>query len=323
MRAITFGNLRWGVFFLRFCSIAMLCVVKTRVMRLPVIEGPKARIEAFYSLNPLLFILSGSPNECWLHTCRACVITTWRLGLRAPLVARLNGMKECIRQFIINRFLLQNLVNCASHVLSAFKWSTYPSDPLVLLWEVVVLPSIFKKCKLSFQRARTTNKYIFASIHQNNQEVVSGLQFVNDVDNARRKLLILTRYELNVLACSQCMGLHSSNGRTCTAALTQMPWVWIRLKSRNFFQVYLYLLKLQLPLRRSYRHLKFKITLVIISNLILFGPGLLKTFRLAKSNKHFKEVLGIRAAVILYHSKIKLGKLNKTTWPEWRRCEQN
>ena len=33
------------------------------------------------------FILSGSPNECWLHTCDACVIATWRLGLWAPLVA--------------------------------------------------------------------------------------------------------------------------------------------------------------------------------------------------------------------------------------------
>ena len=29
------------------------------------------------------FILSGSPNECCLHTCHACVITTRRLGLRA------------------------------------------------------------------------------------------------------------------------------------------------------------------------------------------------------------------------------------------------
>ena len=33
------------------------------------------------------FILSGSPNECWLHTCDACARTIWRLGLRAPLVA--------------------------------------------------------------------------------------------------------------------------------------------------------------------------------------------------------------------------------------------
>ena len=36
------------------------------------------------------FILSGSPNECWLHTCDACAITTWRLGLRAPILARKN-----------------------------------------------------------------------------------------------------------------------------------------------------------------------------------------------------------------------------------------
>ena len=28
--------------------------------------------------------------ECYLHTSDACVITTWRLGLRAPLVARNN-----------------------------------------------------------------------------------------------------------------------------------------------------------------------------------------------------------------------------------------
>ena len=33
------------------------------------------------------FIVSGSPNEFWLHTRDACAITTWRLGLHAPLVA--------------------------------------------------------------------------------------------------------------------------------------------------------------------------------------------------------------------------------------------
>ena len=32
------------------------------------------------------FILSASPDECWLHTCHTCIITTWRLGLRGPLV---------------------------------------------------------------------------------------------------------------------------------------------------------------------------------------------------------------------------------------------
>ena len=27
----------------------------------------------------VLCILGGSPNECWLHTCDACVITTWHM----------------------------------------------------------------------------------------------------------------------------------------------------------------------------------------------------------------------------------------------------
>ena len=48
------------------------------------------------------YILSTSPNECWLHTCQACVITTWRLGLRAPLVAHkkpVNG--QCLAKMTI------------------------------------------------------------------------------------------------------------------------------------------------------------------------------------------------------------------------------
>ena len=32
--------------------------------------------------------LNGSPNECWLQTCDASVLTTRRLGLLAPVVAR-------------------------------------------------------------------------------------------------------------------------------------------------------------------------------------------------------------------------------------------
>ena len=42
--------------------------------------------------NCLLWIpfilISGSPNECRLHTCDACIIITWRWKLRATLVAR-------------------------------------------------------------------------------------------------------------------------------------------------------------------------------------------------------------------------------------------
>ena len=36
----------------------------------------------------LRFFVVRSLNEYWVRTCDACVMTTWRLGLRAPLVAR-------------------------------------------------------------------------------------------------------------------------------------------------------------------------------------------------------------------------------------------
>ena len=44
-------------------------------------EGPNCAWSRFRSVHSI--ILNGSP-----HTCRACVIETWRLGLRVPLVAR-------------------------------------------------------------------------------------------------------------------------------------------------------------------------------------------------------------------------------------------
>ena len=50
------------------------------------------------------YILSGSPNQCWLHTRDACVITTWRLGLRAPLVARNYIHVRCSRFLTILLF---------------------------------------------------------------------------------------------------------------------------------------------------------------------------------------------------------------------------
>ena len=53
--------------------------VKRRVIRSRVIEGRKER-------NQIPFILSWSPNECWFHTCQACVVATWRLGSRSHMV---------------------------------------------------------------------------------------------------------------------------------------------------------------------------------------------------------------------------------------------
>ena len=47
------------------------------------------KFHAIHGLSPRDQITSARRTKrSWLHTCRACVIATWRLGLRAPLVAR-------------------------------------------------------------------------------------------------------------------------------------------------------------------------------------------------------------------------------------------
>ena len=79
----------------RFCSNAVLCIsftwqmVKTRVIRIRVIEGPNVHDQialcAFYS-----FLVEVQMNAGYIHATQ-CVITTLRLGLRAPLVADKNS----------------------------------------------------------------------------------------------------------------------------------------------------------------------------------------------------------------------------------------
>ena len=62
------------------------------------------------------YILSGNPNECWIHTCTCdtCVITTWRLGLRAPLVTYFAKFLSAPRQ---NRE--SSFVDCCTLILGS------------------------------------------------------------------------------------------------------------------------------------------------------------------------------------------------------------
>ena len=78
----------------RFCSSVVLCVsftwqmIKTRVIRLRVIEGPNARDQITFSVFNT-FLEELQTNVGYIHVTReACVIKTWRLGLWAPLFAR-------------------------------------------------------------------------------------------------------------------------------------------------------------------------------------------------------------------------------------------
>ena len=57
-----------------------------------IMQGRKSKHAQSNCVLCIPFILSGSPNECCLHRCDVCIITTWRLGLWAPLVARNNFM---------------------------------------------------------------------------------------------------------------------------------------------------------------------------------------------------------------------------------------
>ena len=77
-------------------------MVKTHMFRLRGVGGRNVRDQIAFIVP---FILSGSPNECWLHTCDARVIKTWRLGLRAPFVARNNCLEENVFLISLQNFL--------------------------------------------------------------------------------------------------------------------------------------------------------------------------------------------------------------------------
>ena len=64
------------------------------------------------------YILSGSPNECWLHTCDTRVITTWRLQLRVT-----RGAPNYFAKFLSAYFLIWEIYNLS---LTSVICSTVP-----------------------------------------------------------------------------------------------------------------------------------------------------------------------------------------------------
>ena len=62
--------------------------------------------------------LSGSPNECWLHTCDACIITTWRLGLLATRGARISYYRllPCSPNFLSLIWVTYILCTCSYYL---------------------------------------------------------------------------------------------------------------------------------------------------------------------------------------------------------------
>ena len=78
------GQQRLNVKMLSLRSSAVLCVVVKIYM---ITSDIRSKCMCSKCFRRIPYILCGSLNE-WLHTCQACIITTWRLELQAPLVAR-------------------------------------------------------------------------------------------------------------------------------------------------------------------------------------------------------------------------------------------
>ena len=92
----------------RFCSSAVLCSDRWQMVKACMIK-----------VRSMHFIHSQwSPNECWLHTRDACVITTWRLRLRTdfltPGIIRASKRCEEIKFVMLVRDFKFNF-GCISH----------------------------------------------------------------------------------------------------------------------------------------------------------------------------------------------------------------
>ena len=71
----------------RFCSNAVLCSDRWQMVKACMIK-----VHSRHSIHS-----QWSPNECWLHSRDACVITTWGLGLRTDFLTPgiIRAFKRC------------------------------------------------------------------------------------------------------------------------------------------------------------------------------------------------------------------------------------
>ena len=88
------------------CALAKFRVTDGQNMCDQITKGGRSRRLWSNWVLCIPFILSGSPNECWLHTCDACEISTRRLWLQLL----------SINYFCINNLIhLQLATNCQNN----------------------------------------------------------------------------------------------------------------------------------------------------------------------------------------------------------------
>ena len=113
-----------------FCSNAVFCVgftwqiVKTRVIRLRDVEGRNMRDQiAFYAFH---FFLVEVQANFWQYTCDACVLTTWRLGLRATIIENITvnslGLLTGTMPFSIDVRLIESQLKGVINLVTSSRW---------------------------------------------------------------------------------------------------------------------------------------------------------------------------------------------------------
>ena len=73
---------------LQCCALRKFHVTDGQNMHDQIMSDRRSKLAVSKCVLFIPYIVSGNPNECsWLHTCDTFILTTWILGLRAPLVA--------------------------------------------------------------------------------------------------------------------------------------------------------------------------------------------------------------------------------------------
>ena len=100
------------------------------------------------------FILNGSPNKCCPHTCNACIITTWRLGLPAPLLPTTTSTIIVP----VNYYLLQIIHTCCIHIQCTMLTQVF------LLWrKLLTAQGLFFSRIWTFCKWRSLSWYLLTS----------------------------------------------------------------------------------------------------------------------------------------------------------------
>ena len=102
-------NLPWMSCFLKYRSLKIsLETLERSVSTAKRRQKLAAKHHGIYEIPPFgRCYLVLSLNECWLHTCDACVITTWRLGLPRLLLSPQLQYKTLVRTAVGLKFVIE------------------------------------------------------------------------------------------------------------------------------------------------------------------------------------------------------------------------